>query len=131
MRSVRSVLAALALLTLTCVPALADDRSGETPLLHRHRGHRPTVVHRVHAHRACRYEAGHWETRVRRVVLPGHYVERVLPERYEVRWDPACCAYVRVLVRPRRIVREWVPERIEEHRERVWVPERWVCSPGC
>ena len=86
---------------------------------HRHRGH-------VHRHGHCRFVEGHYAIRRVRVVLPGHYVERVIPARYEVRWNRH--RFVKVEVASRRVVREWIPERVEVRRKRVWVRGRWVCS---
>jgi len=62
------------------------------------------------------------------VIVPGYHEERVIPARYEVRWQFRGRVYARVLVEPRRIVRDWVPERVEVREKRVWVPGRWTCS---
>lgn len=90
--------------------------------------HGAGIAVRGHVHRdCCRYERGRYETRAVRVVLPGHHVERVIPARFAIRWSPRRCAYVRVLVSPRRVVREWVPERVRVERRRVWVGGGWRC----
>jgi len=96
-----------------------------------HRGHRyssPIRPVHVHRHDHCRYLDGHHVVRRRRVVLPGHHVERVVAARYEFRWSRHGQIFVRVLVQPEHIVREWIPERVEFRNKRVWVPGRWVCS---
>ena len=96
--------------------------------------HRPPVRHvpvtRVHVHRHehCNYVAGHHVVRRQRVIVPGYYVERVVPARYELRWRGFGHGSVRVLVERRHTVRDWVPERVEVRRRRVWVRGRWICS---
>ena len=90
---------------------------------HFHRFRAPRA--HVHRHGHCRYVEGHYVTRRKRVVIPGHHVERVVPARYAIRWCEG--RYVRVCVETRRTVREWVPERVEIRRKRVWVRGRWVC----
>lgn len=93
---------------------------------HRHARHDVRVRVHVHRHGHCRFVDGHYATRRRRVVVPGHHVERVIPARYEIRWRGH--RYVHVLVEQRRVVREWVPARVEYRKRRVWVRGRWICS---
>jgi hypothetical protein len=123
------VLAGLLLLAPVATEAHADEV--RTALHRRSRGrpgHRVhTVRGHVHRHGCCRYVAGHHVTRVHRVVVPGHHVERVVPARFEVHWSSRHRAYVRVQVRARQVIRTWVPERVEHRRRRVWIPGRWVC----
>ena len=133
--SFRSTLLAAAL-AMAAVPSTAaadtlhgPPRPGRTVVVrgaHGHHTHRGRHVHRVrvprvhvHRHGHCRYVEGHYTIKRRRVVVPGHYVERVVPARYEVCWRGG--RYVRVEVQSRRVVREWVPARVEIKRKRVWV----------
>ena len=153
----KTLIAAVAALGLVAGSALAGDSDRYRRPLHapgHHRGHHAArhhaarhhaaahrPVHRGHGHHryghhrrghvhshGCHYVAGHHATRLREVVIPGHYVERELPARFEVRWDRHCGSYVRVLVEDRRIERVWVPRRIDHRRVQVWVPGRWSCG---
>ncbi len=86
---------------------------------------------RVRAHRhtqRCHYEAGHYEIRIKDVVIPGYWTERRVAARYEVRWDSYRGGYLRVLVRPARVIRKWVPRRIEQRRVKRYVAARWSCG---
>ena len=128
MRFLSLALAALLLLAPTAAARADEARTA----LHRrpsvHHGRRAAPVERhVHRRGCCHYTPGRYVTRVRRVVIPGHHVERVVPARYEVRWDSCKGGFVRIRVRSKRVVREWVPSRVEHRRVRVWVPGRWRC----
>lgn len=122
----RPLLLLLATLLLTPLTAAARADDAHAPrracVVRAHRG----GAH-VHVRGRCRYTRGHYATRARRVVVPGHHVRRVVPAEYAVRWSRAEGAYVTVCVRPRSTVRVWVPERIEVRRRRVWVPGTWRC----
>ena len=84
---------------------------------------------RAHRHSAhCHHYAGHYETQLRDVVRPGHYVEREIPARFEVRWDRHHGGFISVLVQPREVIREWVPRRIVQRRVQVWVDSHWSCG---
>lgn len=82
---------------------------------------------------------GHYETRTERVLVdPGHYERQtqriqVEPRRYEVRHIPAVYKTRRgergkkykVMVRPARTKKVWVPPRYEKRKVKVWVPDRY------
>jgi len=117
-------LAVVTAVSLAVAPATAraDDACGSSSPW------RP-VVRVVHHHGAsrCVLLPAHDVLVARSVVVPGHTVERVVPERYVVRRSAWGGTYVRVLVAPRHVERVWVPRRVEVRHERVRVPARWVC----
>ncbi len=148
----RTSILALALL-LAAAPAVAraNDRavgvrgsdrartlhspSRSTPVRVRHRARHVPAHSSVHVRRdrhghhsrRCRHVAGHTVVRIRNVTVRGRYVTTEKPARYAVRWDPRRRTYVPVLVKPRRIVKTWIPRHTETRRKRVWVPARWRC----
>jgi hypothetical protein len=87
------------------------------------------VVHTVHEHGVhCRYVEAHYEIRTECDVEPGYRRVVHRPAVYEVRRVGPCGERARVLVRPARRDRVWVPARTIEREVRVFVPGRWACG---
>ncbi|MCK4850365.1 MAG: hypothetical protein KAT11_03385 [Phycisphaerae bacterium] len=87
-------------------------------------------------------EPGHYEWHKQRVLVePGHYEIRTLPAAEKIRRDSRRKAQ-KVVVKPARTKKVWVPARYEmrkvkvyvppryeTRRIRVWVPGHWVSQP--
>ena len=87
-------------------------------------------------------EPGHYEWRKQRVLVePGHYETRTLPAAEKIRRNSRPKAQ-KVVVKPARTKKVWVPARYEmrkvkvyvppryeTRRIRVWVPGHWVSQP--
>lgn len=125
-------LAAAVAVTLTTAP---DARAGDIDIDIRLGDYRlprvrtVRVVRTVHEHGAhCEYVAGHEEVHIERDVEPGYWRVVRHPAVYAVRRHGRCGERERVLVRPARVDRIWVPARVIEREVRTWVPGHWSCD---
>jgi len=85
---------------------------------------------RVHGHRHhqyCEWIPGHYENRAREIVVPGYLRKVTVPARYIEHRGPRGITF-KVLVRPTRVLKVWVPARAETRIERVWVAGRYACD---
>ncbi len=95
---------------------------------HRRMYDRP--LSRVHGHRHhhyCEWIPGHYEQRAREIVVPGYFREATVPARFIEHRGPRGIIF-KILVRPARVLRVWVPARTETRIERVWVAGRYACD---
>ena len=68
---------------------------------------------------------GYYERREVKKWVPGYFRERVIPAVVEFRYAPRLGRDIRVVVKPERRVRDWIPGRYDTIVQRVYVPGYW------
>ncbi|MFO7775953.1 MAG: hypothetical protein R6W89_09170 [Candidatus Hydrogenedentota bacterium] len=77
----------------------------------------------------CAWIPGRYEVREMRVYQPGYWTQRYVPPEYETRVINGRPTPVQV--RAGYYENVYVPGQYVTQPQRVWIPGRWDCVPGC